>query len=362
MTVGFVIPSFLFGGAERVMSIICNEFVENGHQVSLYLTEDSEQIFYPLDKKVRIVDITVNKKHFVSRLPIYINRLRKDLKRQGTDVVVSFITRTNIISVCACKMAKIPVIVSERNNPYIVPANRLWRMVRNFIYKFADGAVFQTKYAQDYFNTKVISKSTVIKNPMPEAVNLKYDYNKKQKRIVSVCRLESQKNVSLLIKAFNKIYKDIPGYSLHIYGDGSQRNMLESLIKSMEVSSAVFLEGSTPQVIQKVAKAKIFALSSNFEGLSNAVMEAMCVGTACVVTDSPSYGNRELISRGYNGFIVPVNDVDAMAEQIKQLALNDSLTKKISDNARKLYDSTNTKTIVLAWEMYINKIIYKYHK
>ena len=359
MRIGFVIPSFLSGGAERVMSILCNEFAQKGHEITLYLTEDAEHIFYPLDPRIRIVGITVNKKNYAARVPSYIKKLSRDLKEQGTDIVISFITRTNIISICACKRIGVPVIISERNNPYMVPASKLWRVIRDFVYRYSDGAVFQTRNARDYFCTKVVAKSVVIKNPMSEAVSINYDYNIKENRIVSICRLDPQKNLSLLIHAFNKIHTRIPDYTLHIYGDGTQKEMLSNLITVLNLKESVFLDGKTENVVEVLKKAKIFVLSSNFEGLSNSVMEAMCVGTACVVTDSPSYGNRELISRGYNGFLVPCNDVDAMAEQILCLANDDALIKIVAGNSRKLYESTNSKAVIKEWENYIQRVLKK---
>lgn len=357
MKIGFVIPSFSAGGAERVMSILCNEFARRGNIVTLYLTEGTELIFYPLDPNIRIVDISVEKNNYFLKLPKYIAKLSRDLQEQKTDVVVSFITRTNVISVCACKKTGVPVIVSERNNPNLVPASKFLRSIRNIIYRFSDGAVFQTKYARDYFCKKIISRSVVIKNPMSKAVCIKYNYNIKKNRIVSVCRLDPQKNLSLLIKAFKKIHKDIPDYTLHIYGDGEQKMMLSELIKDLCLTDTVFLEGKTDKVIDVLKEAKIFVLSSDYEGLSNSVMEAMCVGTACVVTDSPTYGNRELISDGYNGFLVPCNNVDALAERIVKLAKDEELIRSVSENARKLYESSNCESIINEWELYINKIL-----
>ena len=241
----------------------------------------------------------------------------------------------------------------------MVPASKLWRVIRDLVYRYSDGAVFQTRNARDYFCTKVVSKSVVIKNPMSEAVCVDYDYSIKENRIVSVCRLDPQKNLALLIHAFNKVHTSIPDYTLHIYGDGTQKDMLSNLITDLNLNGKVFLEGKTEKVVDVLKKAKIFVLASNFEGLSNSVMEAMCVGTACVVTDSPSYGNRELISRGYNGFLVPCNDVDAMANQILCLAKDDVLIKKVSGNSRKLYESTNSKAVVKDWENYIQRLLKK---
>lgn len=357
MNIGFLIPNMYRGGAERTMSILCNEFAGRGYGVTLFLTENEDGIRFKLADKIDVIDIDSSKKFYAFKMWDYMKRLKKEIKERNIDVLVSFIVRTNISAIIACRQLRIPVIVSERNNPYIVPANSKLRMIRDLVYRYANGVVFQTQYARDYFCDKITKKSRVIMNPMSEAIGSSVEFEHKDNIIISACRLEPQKNVPLLIEAFEMITNEIPHYKLYIYGEGSKRDSIESTIRQKNLEDKVFLMGQSGEIINKVANAKIFVLSSDFEGLSNALMEAMCAGTACVATDSPTYGNRDIISDGYNGFLVPVGDANALGDKILELAKSDELLKLFSERAKGLAEKTNRTKIVDDWEVYINKII-----
>lgn len=357
MRIGVIIPSLLRGGAERVIAILCNEFVEKGDKVFLLLTEDSQRICYGLDKGVEIVDITSKKSRFSGKMLDYIKNIKKIIKKEKIQIVISFITRTNICAILACRQVGVPVIVSERNNPYIVPHSFKLRKIRNLIYRFSNGLVFQTTYAKNYFAKSIAKKSRIIMNPMASMANMQIPFSKKRDIIVTACRLAPQKNVPLLIEAYSKIYKKIPNFKLEIYGEGPERENIEKLIKDKHLSEYVILKGQSDNVIEKLAEAKIFVLSSDFEGLSNALMEALCVGAACIATDSPTYGNRDLIENGKNGFLVPIQNSDLLAEKIITLAQNESMMKSFSENARRLYQKVNSKVIVKEWDQYIENIL-----
>lgn len=357
MNIGFFIPSMYRGGAERTMSVLCNEFAKRGNNITLFLTENQEGICFELDKKISVIDINSSKRYYAAKMRDYIGRLKREITERNIEIVISFIVRTNVSAIIACRKIGIPVIVSERNNPYLIPANFILRAVRNVVYRYADGIVFQTAYARNYFCKKIKRNSRIIMNPMSEAIGNSVEFEKKDNIIISACRLEPQKNVPLLIEAFEMINKDIPQYKLHIYGEGTERNRIDTIIKQKNLTDKIFLMGRSDDVIKKVAEAKIFVLSSDFEGLSNALMEAMCVGTACVATDSPTYGNRDIISDGYNGFLVPVGNANLLAEKILELAEDNGLLKFFSDSAKKLSDRTNCTKVADDWEDYINKIV-----
>lgn len=357
MNMGFFIPSMYRGGAERVMSVLCNEFTKRGNKVTLFLTENEDGICFILDEKIDVINIDSSKKCYIAKMWDYIKRLEKEIRDRDIGIVISFIVRTNISAIIACQHVRVPVIISERNNPYIVPANPKLRAIRDFVYRYADGTVFQTQYARDYFSERIKKHSRIIMNPMSEVIGDSVEFEHKDNIIISACRLEPQKNVPLLIEAFERIANEIPHYKLHIYGEGSKKDSIASIIRQKNLEDKVLLMGQSGEVINKVANAKIFVLSSDFEGLSNALMEAMCVGTACVATDSPTYGNRDIISDGYNGFLVPVGDAKALGNKILELAKSDELLKLFSERAKRLAEKTNRTKIVDDWEAYINKII-----
>jgi glycosyltransferase involved in cell wall biosynthesis len=360
MRLGFLIPSMCRGGAERVMSILCTKLAERGHEITLMLTEDAVNIKNTLDDRVKIVDITDSHKKFFMRVPQYIKKIKKTILNEKLDVVISFIVRTNVCAIIACKQLKIPVIISERNDPYTIPGGFLQKKIRNFIYRYSNGFVFQTEYARNYFSKKIRSRSTIILNPVSDEVSNIIACNKKENLIISVSRLFPQKNLTMLINAFALIQNQIPDYRVEIYGVGPEEDILNKLIQENGLTDKVNLMGLADDVVLRVAKAKLFVLSSNFEGLSNALIEAMCVGTACIATDSPTYGNRELIRSGENGYLVPVNDTQQLSDKMLELILNEGLNKKFSKNAKKLLEVTNSNIIVDLWESYIITIYNDY--
>ncbi|WP_065220245.1 MULTISPECIES: glycosyltransferase family 4 protein [Butyricimonas] len=356
MNILFVIPSMHCGGAERVMSILCNSFSSKGDNVFLCITEDATDIMYPLSDKVQIVNLTCSGSSYVYKIPQYIRGIYDIVKRIKADIVVSFITRTNIYSVLACKAAGVPVIVSERNNPMTIPANRHLRILRNYVYRYADGIVFQTKYARDYYCEKIRRKSTIIKNPC-EYSEIVVPYQNKEDIIVSACRLVPQKNVSLLIEAFSLIKDKIPSYKLYIYGDGSLKNDIERQITTNNLQDRVIMKGVDFDLITKMSKCKIFALPSNFEGLSNSLAEALCTGAACIATDSPTFGNREIIIDGENGILTPVGDVNRFADGLFRLTTDMAFANSLSKEAIKIRNSISVSKITSEWQMYMQEIM-----
>ena len=136
----------------------------------------------------------------------------------------------------------------------------------------------------------------------------------KKKKIVSVGRLAKQKNHKLLIRAFGQISKQFPDYELWIYGEGEMRGELESLLKRKGIADKVFLPGIVKDVHHQIADALVFVLSSDYERLSNALLEAMIMGLPCISTNCA--GADEVIQNGKNGIIVPVGDKDGLARAI----------------------------------------------
>lgn len=360
MNICMVIPSMMAGGAERTFSILCNGLNREGNRIFVVLTENAKDILFEFDENVKIIDATgpdLGLKNYLIRMVNVISRTILDNK---INIVVSFITRTNIASIIAARKCKVPVIVSERNNPYLVPSSKAFRQVRDIVYRWTTGAVFQTEHAQKYFAKSVVNKSTIIMNPVSPLVDAYRSKDIiKNNVFVSACRLEPQKNISMMIDAFAQIADSIPEYKLIIYGEGGERDKAERLINKYGLSDRILLPGVNKQVIGSVAEAKIFLLSSDFEGLSNAINEALCVGTPCIATDSPTYGNRMMIQDGINGYLVKVGDVKAMAEKMLFLARNIDQLKAMSSNAQRLYEKTNVLSIVGQWSEYIEEVVKK---
>jgi glycosyltransferase involved in cell wall biosynthesis len=352
----FVIQGLQSGGAERVMSVLCNSFSEKGHEVLLGLTERTDVIAYGLNPNIKILDLRCQCGNTISFFLKSAGNIRTAIDRYKPEVVISFITRANICSILGSLGKNVPVIVSERNNPTIDPPSKITRTIRRLIYPLAKGYVFQTNYAKEYFCKSIQKRGTVIYNPIDDKI-FQLPLRERQKRVIAVGRLEPQKNFSLLINAFAEAQLKHPDYILDIYGEGSLKDKLQEQIIKGGLYNIVHLKGHTDNTFDELASSRIFALSSNYEGMPNALMEAMCMGCACVSTDAPAYGARELINDGVSGYLVPIGDKNVLVEKLSFLMGNENLQKMMSIEAIKVREKVKSEIIVNKWLDYINKVI-----
>ena len=160
--------------------------------------------------------------------------------------------------------------------------------------------------------------------------------------------MEPQKNRRLLIEAFSDIQKNHPEYTLHIYGEGSQENELKILIKELGINNAVTLHGNVSDVHRQIADAEMFVLSSDYEGLSNALLEAMMMGLPYITTDCA--GAKEAVEDGVDGIIIPIRDRKKMAEAMERLISDADLRNRFSELAVKHSKQFEVRNVVTQWE------------
>lgn len=349
----FVTGSMGRGGAERVISLLSSYYIKNGWDVSIAMLLHNS-VKYELPQEIKIVDCSSKngiKKGFLR----VIKKFRVFVQKEKPDVIVSFMAQNILISGIALIGIKIPFIVSERIDPASVKRNIIYKFLLNRIYEKSDLVIFQTKRAQKYFNKKIQNNSCIICNP----IKIYSEKSKKSKhKIVSIGRLTDQKNQELLIRSFDIIHSKYPQYNLYIYGEGYLRNKLENIIKSLNLTESVFLPGSVSDIHEKIRDAELFVLSSNFEGLSNALMEAMLMGLPVISTDCA--GSDEIIISGKNGLLVPINDKDKMVEAIEKIIEDSDLRQLLSKNAKESMQKYKEGNIIETWVNTIEKVISNY--
>ena len=355
MKILFTIGSLSGGGAERVVSRLASCMACRGDDVEIVLIS-KDTVDYPLDKSVAVKFISPKIQIRGMRYIFRCREYRKEVERFNPDVIISFTTAVNLFVLDAMRGTDFKIILSERNDPHNDPKDIKLRNKRDKVYLKASGFVFQTDDAKAYFSDVIQKRSTVILNPV-EIPSKYLEKKSKAKKLVTVGRLEPQKNQAMLIKAFADIHKRFPEYKLEIYGEGSLKSELEELIKEEKLEDAVFLMGYTTNVFEAISTANIFVLSSDYEGMSNALIEAMAIGLPVVSTDHPIGGARMAINNRINGILTPVGDCDAIVHAVCEILEDEQLADTLSHNAVNIRERLNIEKITDEWMEFIHRMV-----
>lgn len=345
----FIIPSLRAGGAERVIVHLSEGFVQKGFDVTIAMTKWNE-IHYTVDPKVDIQFLENDTAHPIQQIK-YIRRL---IREDRTRVVISFITMQNLYTFIAAMGLKNRIIVSERNDPSKTVPNKFIKWLRDILYLRADAIVFQTEDAKRYFRQSICRKGVVIGNPVSQLMPKQFS-GIRDKRLVTVARLEPQKNITLLLDVSKVIFENYPEYSLEIYGVGNLEKELKKYAENIGISKKVHFMGYQNEIPEKIRSASVFVLASDYEGISNAMLEAMAVGLPCVCTDCPIGGAKTYIRDMENGMLVPVRNKDKMTEAILSIIMNPELGEKLGNNAVNIRDKLSLEKIIGQWEELIIK-------
>lgn len=346
----FILGGMTFGGAERVISILANHYAQKHWQVTI-VTLLKSGCDFPLHPSIRLLHLGDSEKSRLQRLPAWLWGLRKVITQEKPDAVVSFAARINLLVLLATLCKKRPhTVISERNDPMHDSRTSPVRLLTNIFYPSADCIVFQTQYALQCFPSRIGQKGQIIPNPVTPHLPLA---TRKDNRIVSVGKLMPQKNHANLLRAFSSIASEFPDYTLHIYGDGPLRDDTQRLITQLHLEQRAFLEGWKADIPSEISSASFFVLSSNYEGLSNALMEAVAMGLPCVSTDCA--GAKDLIVDGISGTIVPVGDADALANALRIILSDPAYAQQCALKAREHAQAFSTERIIAQWEEVIER-------
>lgn len=354
--IAFYINIIDCGGAERVMTNLANQFAWDGYEI-VFITSYACEKEYELSKKVKRYNLSQGP-HQSSRISRNIERiwkLRKICKEEQPEVLISFMAEPNIRAILATLGLKTKVIISVRNEPEREYAGRIHRFIGKRLLPLADGCVFQTEEAKCWFPQKLQKKSTIIANAVKQEFYVK-ERRPKKHLIVSCGRLEKQKNYPLLLDAFRDVVHKFPDARLRIYGSGAMKEILEKIIDDYNLRESVELKGQTEDVPSALACADVFVMSSDYEGMPNALMEALAMGIPCVATDCPCGGPKALIKNQVNGFLVPIRDKDCLANVIVNLLDDESEKNEIGQVAKQEAQKYRSNVIFYEWQKYIDEI------
>lgn len=353
MKIVFTISQLSGGGAERVVALLSGEMAKRGHKVSIVTLLECP-VVYEINPNVEHICLKCKNSRITGTIE-QIKVLRNYFRRICPDVIVSFLPVVNMTAIFANRGLKSKLIVSERNDPNQNPRKKGIRKFRDLLYKYADGYVFQTPDAKEYFTKLIGNRGTVIPNPITGKLPT-FD-GVRRKAFVTAVRLEPQKNLDLLINAFKEVYKTHPDYTLEIYGEGNQREHLENLIKMDGLTDRVLLKGFQKNLHETIYDATAFVLSSNYEGISNSMIEALGMGMPVISTDHPIGGARMFIEDGVNGYLVPINGKDEMKSAMLKVIEEPELAEQMGRRARDICNRISVDAIVNKWIDYINEVL-----
>lgn len=282
--------------------------------------------------------------------------LREIWKAYKPDVILAFLGKNNLMAVATAAFLPSKVAVSVRGEPTMEYEGKLMQSIAKFVFRFADGVVLQTQRARAFFPRAVRRKSVILPNPLNPQVLGRDICTDTDQLIVTAGRLDENKNHTMLIHAFSKIADEYPLMKLVIYGEGNLRTKLEILAEEKGLADRIELPGNVSDVADRIAKARIFALTSNTEGMPNSVMEAMALGIPVIATDCPCGGPAELIKDGVNGLLVPVGDAFALADAFRRILEDADFEKKLRAEASKITERLAPEKVNAQWEEYLNQL------
>ena len=348
--IAFHLNSLQQGGAERVVSNLANRFAKEGYEVVI-ATEWYGTDEFALDQKVRRVHVGLTKededRSRISKMLRRIWYLRRFMKKEKPDVVVAFTRGVLYRALAAGIGTGIPVVISVRTDPVGHYDKKADKLRIPLLFPHAAGCVFQTEGAKAFFAPYLQENSRIILNPLnPKYVGVP-EPAVRTKNVVQSGRLVDFKNQPMLIRAFLKVHEKHPDYTLKIYGPDSKdgtKEILESIIHENHAEDFVKLMGGSNTLEKDLADAALYAFSSDWEGLPNALMEAMALGLPVVSTDCPCGGPKTLIEDGVNGLLVPIMDEKAMTDGILRLIEDRELAERLAERrARSVKEPTRMR-------------------
>lgn len=352
----FYIDSLGIGGAERVLSNLASGMAKRGHKVTLINDYETEHMEYPLAGNIGRYFIGDRQHGFICRTIKRVLELRKIIQNERPDIVISFKKGPNYRLIMTKIITGCKVIVSVRSASIREYGKGLKRIIALFMFHFADGIVFQTEEEAAYFTQADRKKSVIIYNPIREDFFVT-KWSESENRVICVGRLENVKRPFLLLEAFKNIKDEFPNTELAFLGDGCLKDSMMSYCEKHCLNHRVVFLGKVEDVPVELAKSRIYVLCSEWEGLPNALMEAMAVGVPVIATDCIGGGPRSLIRNNGEGMLIKSENVDDLTCALRVLLSDASKRKEMSMEEKKRAQDFREEVILEKWETYIRKVI-----
>ncbi|WP_019833174.1 glycosyltransferase family 4 protein [Sphingomonas sp. PR090111-T3T-6A] len=351
--IAMVLAGLGAGGAERVVSLISGRWAEEGHRITIVAFDRGDApVFHAIDPRIRLVRLGI-KPGGGGRLAGAGSMLRRIAALRGTlaelapDVTISFLTKINVLTLLANLGTGRRVIVSERNNPRMQQANRVWTMLLARLHWRADGIVMQTQASLGCLGSAARRRASVIPNPISVRPIERPPHDGHV--LAATGRLTRQKGFDMLIDAFTLVAPLHPDWRLEIWGEGEDRSLLEDRIEQHRMADRISLRGNSRSPDEWVGQADAFVLSSRYEGFCNALGEAMAAGLP-VAAFNCDFGPAEMIRPEEDGLLVPEADVPGLAGALGRLMGDEALRARLGEAAERSARRYRPEAIQQRWD------------
>jgi len=349
------------GGAQRVLVQMLEAWQARGHRLAVITLSSRRSDFFKLPTGVTRISLnaTDSSSGFFDALKknaYRISKIRCALKQVNPDVVISFIGTTNVLTVIASLSLRMKVVISERNDPSRQSLGRLWDFLRKKLYPLADIVTANSSVALDVMSDYVsASQLMLVPNPisLPDKVEGKTFL---QPQFLAVGRLYHQKAYDVLIRAVAESHIRDYGWGVTILGDGPLAHDLHSLADELGVSELITWEGQVVDPYPYYNSASVFVMPSRYEGVPNALLEAMSMGMPCIVSDSIE-GVSTLITHGVSGLVAKAEDHQQLAQMMDSVIMLPDKGRSIGIKGKqKVLSSMSMQKAVSSWQYVFNKL------
>lgn len=360
-----VISSLSGGGAERVAVLMARGFLGRGHQVSLVTVFGRDSDFYDLPRSVKRVALNLGRDRSTVVQKITgnyqrVRALRRTMLQERPDVVISFMSQTNVLTLLASRGLGIPVIITEHIEASRFPLPFRWEWLRRRTYHWATRLVSVSEAVDVHFRWIPHSQRTIICNAIPLA-ELRQESGRPLRQdwphiVLAMGRLTDQKGFDILIRAFAKIAAELPDWGLVILGEGEDRLMLDELVQQLGLRDRVRLPGVLHQPYAAMKQSDLFVLSSRHEGFGIVLVEAMACGLPVIATDCWSV-SPGIVHDGMDGRLVPVEDVSGLAATMSELMQNEERRKQLGHAAAESARRFDLDTVMGQWQNLLDVLL-----
>lgn len=358
--IAFYVGALRKGGAERVFVNLANYFRGEGYEVIMVTQYRVEEEYDLPDGVGRILSDIEKEKVTRSRVINFFRRLNKlhaIWKEQKPDLVLSCIGKNNFMAVVTTwgtRTKPVVSVVGEAKEEY---PTKLMRLLANILFSRAAGIILQTERSRSFFRKNVGQRAVILPNSLnPDFIRPRYE-GEREKRIVSVGRMDANKNHEMQLRAFATLQDRYPGYELVIYGDGELHSFIEELAQELGIAERVVLPGVVADVARRIERASLFLLTSYSEGVSNALIEALALGLPVIATDVPSGGTEELMKDGVNGLIISAGDQKALETAMERILSEPAYADRLGKEAAKIQERLAPERVNALWKAYFEGII-----